>query len=415
MVIFAGIMGIGAEGLRADTEQSTGILRRDTLTGDWGGLRTRLEEKGIRFELSYTGEMFSILSGGLERKTVYLDNKDFTMSVDAGTLMGWKGAGFFLYVLGNHGTSPSRCVGDLQVVSNIDAPNTFKVYEAWYRQSLFGGALSFKIGLYDVNSEFDVIETCGLFNNSSFGIGPDFSQSGLNGPSIFPTTSLGLRIKVQPLDGFYIQSVVLDGVPGDPDNPRGTHIILKEDDGLLIAGELGYRKQINGKYNKVALGAWFYTGEFRHISEIVGAGHPQAHKGNKGFYFLAERRLYCEKKDNRQGLCAFFRVGGANRHVNQLDFYLGAGIVYSGLVPGRDKDLFGLAVAYAHNGSPFMRSVSQLDGGFTRAETAVELTYRFQVTPWFGLKPGFQYIIDPGTDVSIANAFNFSLRSEINF
>jgi porin len=50
-----------------------------------------------------------------------------------------------------------------------------------------------KIGLYDLNSEFDVIEAAALFLNPSHGIGPDFAQSGRNGPSIFPVTSLAIR------------------------------------------------------------------------------------------------------------------------------------------------------------------------------------------------------------------------------
>ena len=74
-----------------------------------------------------------------------------------------------------------------------------KLYEAWFEQTLFDDRLSFKAGLYDLNTEFDVVETAGLFINSSHGIGPDFSQSGVNGPSIFPTTSLGIRVKAQAM------------------------------------------------------------------------------------------------------------------------------------------------------------------------------------------------------------------------
>lgn len=79
---------------------------------------------------------------------------------------------------------------------SIDADNTWKIYEAWFQQKLFGDNLSILTGLFDLNSEFDLIETAGLFLNSSQGIGSNFSQTGLNCPSIFPNTSLWLRTKI---------------------------------------------------------------------------------------------------------------------------------------------------------------------------------------------------------------------------
>jgi porin len=63
-------------------------------------------------------------------------------------------------------------------VSNIDASDAWKIYEAWLKQSLFQDRLPVLAGLYDLNSEFDVIESAGLFLNSSHGIGADYSQTG---------------------------------------------------------------------------------------------------------------------------------------------------------------------------------------------------------------------------------------------
>jgi len=77
-----------------------------------------------------------------------------------------------------------------------------------------------------------VIETAGLFINSSFGIGPDYAQSGQNGPSIYPFTSVALRLAYQQTDNYYLQAAVFDGVSGDPDDSKGTHIRCSGGDGL---------------------------------------------------------------------------------------------------------------------------------------------------------------------------------------
>src|SRR3546814_8879648 len=66
-----------------------------------------------------------------------------------------------------------------------------RLYEAWIDQKI-GDAASVRIGLYDLNSEFGALDTAGFFVSSPHGIGTDFAQSGRNGPSIFPATSLEL-------------------------------------------------------------------------------------------------------------------------------------------------------------------------------------------------------------------------------
>ncbi len=403
----------------------------DALTGDWGGLRSKLEKKGITLEIAYTGEMVRLLSGGLAgentpvsrepgrpgnsegRETAFLDNKDIKLGIDADALMGWKGAEFFLYILGNAGRDPSAFIGENQTMTNIETGDTtWKIFEAWYQQAVFNGALSFKLGLYDLNSEFDVIDAAGIFINSSFGIGPDFSQGGENGPSIFPTTSLALRVRAQTRRGYYLQAAVLDGFPGAPGNAKGTHIILGKNDGLLIATEAGREGSILGRPGKLALGAWFYTAG---TETLTGAAET---KKSKGAYFLAQRQLLNDKDGSRTGIDLFFRLGAADSDINRLAFYMGAGLVFTRLIPGRDDDQLGLGLAYARNGDTFMEAVeTQSPGLFKKSETIVELTYLFQATPWFSLQPTLQYFFHPWdgeSTIPIDHSFVFGLRAVVN-
>jgi hypothetical protein len=74
-------------------------------------------------------------------------------------------------------------------------------------------------------------QSAGLFLNSSFGIGPEFSQSGLEGPSIFPNTSIEGRFAVKPIEGIVLRPAVLGGVPVD--QPNGSRQVFAKDDGLI--------------------------------------------------------------------------------------------------------------------------------------------------------------------------------------
>ena len=62
--------------------EEPGIWERETLTGDWGGARKTLEDKGVKFEIEYIGEVFSVLSGGLRRGTTYEGRIGLTVDWD---------------------------------------------------------------------------------------------------------------------------------------------------------------------------------------------------------------------------------------------------------------------------------------------------------------------------------------------
>ena len=67
---------------------------RDTLTGDWGGLRTQLKDRGISIRADYVSETFSAVRGGQRRGTTYVQQLRGGIDLDLGTVAGWSGALF---------------------------------------------------------------------------------------------------------------------------------------------------------------------------------------------------------------------------------------------------------------------------------------------------------------------------------
>jgi len=374
------------------------------------------EDPMLAFRLAYTGESWGNI-GGQDGPAMSLHNLDIDLTADLESLTGWRDATLFVYGLGNQGDSPSHRVGDIQGLSNIDAPTTFKLYEMWLEQRFLQDRLSVRAGLYDLNSEFDAIETAGMFLNSSHGIGPDFSQSGLNGPSIFPTTSLGLRLWTQPREAIYAQAVVLDGVSGDPHNSSGTHIKLDAEDGALITTEIGYSvgalDSEDGVQRRVAIGAWAYTAPFDDLLETDSRGQPVQHRALPGLYVLAEWKVFHESMAPVQGLSLFARYGRADAHIYQIGQYLGVGALYTGLIPRRDSDQVGIAVAHIFNGEEYRRAQLQEGGSTDLAEIAVELSYRLGLLSNLILRPDIQYIINPGTDPDMDNVLVVGARLEL--
>jgi len=357
--------------------------------------------EGISLEFVYTGEVFGNFSGGMETGSRYMANIDLTLTVDTEKAGWWPGGTFFIYGLNNHGSDDGDfsgdLVGDLQTVSNIEASDHWRLYEAWYEQIFFDGIFSLLLGYHDLNSEFDVTEYGGLFLNSSFGIEPDISA---NVPvSIFPVVAPGIRIKLQPNDAFYFQAAVYDGNPGDQDvNTNGLEFRLSSSDGAMSIYEMGYsigQDTLPGTYK---VGGWYNTANF---PDVV-TGNP--HSRNYGFYFIADQLIFSEHPESDQGLGLFVQIGNVPDDRNMVDLYVGGGVNYHGLLPGREEDDFGIAVGHA--------SISNklVGPGVDSAETVFEITYLANLLPWFSIQPDFQYIINPGADPAVKNALVGGLR-----
>jgi len=248
--------------------------------------------------------------------------------------------------------------------------------------------------------ELDVLETGGLFLNSAHGIGTEFAQSGEAGPSIFPVTSLALRLQFQPTERLTLRAAVLDATPGDPQRPKRTTIDLDSDDGALAVVEAAYRLPGDAVFK---IGHWEYTADF----DPIEGGAPE--DGSRGTYASLDGTLYREVPGSEEGLRAFLRYGVAAERFNPMGRYLGAGLVYTGLFPGRDADQLGLAAAVAFAGDPYRRVAGAED-----AETNIVLTYAAQLTDWLTVQPNIQYIIDPGLDPALDDALVLGLRLQLH-
>jgi porin len=385
-------LGLAATPVLADDDDAH-------LFGNWGGLRSSLEDKGISVESILTIDGISNVKGGIKRNSVALGNYDLTAAVDTEKAGLWSGGTFFAYFLANFGREPSALIGDLQLTDNIETYSTAKIYELWYDHQLFDGAASVLFGLHDLNSEFNALEYAGTLFHPSFGIQPDISQVG---PSIFSTTALALRLRVQPSDHLYGLAAVYDGVPGDPENARGTRIKLSQDDGVFAITEWGFQAREDARYYKAAVGYWHHSTDYEDFAET-----PRS--DNQGVYGIGEYLLLSEAEDSDQGLGVFAQLGFADSNKNIIGHYIGAGFSYTGLIPNRDEDTLTFGMAKAYTSSGYRDAVTEAD----RSETAFELSYRAPILPYFSVQPDVQYILNPSADPSIKDAVQVGVRLEL--
>jgi porin len=393
----------------------------------------QLDARGLELSAAYTGEFAAVLSGGARRESTSLGLAEAALSVDGARLGIGTGTLGYLHVIRPHGGDPAEAVGDAQGVSNIAASSRGRILEAWLQQSLFDDRLSLLASRYDLNSEFYHLQAAMLFLNSSFGIGPELSQIGVAGPSLYPDTAIAARAELRPAAGVVLRGAVLNGVPVGVTRADGRSGIRRSGDGLLAIGEAallwpagsvahgeghaagrhrpaGRDSVETARDGKLAFGAW----RFRSTFESLSPGAP-AESGATGLYLLGEHTLVRGAGESARRLRAFAQLGFGDADVARFKRYLGAGFVLDAPVPSRPDDQLGLAFAQARNGAPFLDAAQAGGGAADRAETAVELTWRAQLRNGIALQPSLQYVVNPGTDPALDDALTLLVRLQAGF
>ncbi|MGA3304305.1 MAG: carbohydrate porin [Methylovirgula sp.] len=418
------------------------LWHRDQLFGDLGGIRSKFADKGVTLYMQETSEVLGNPTGGIKQGITYEGALLGILTVDTTKLFGWQQGGTFTasgYEIRGRGLSTFN-VDNWNLASSLEFPPSVKLFELWYEQPILDGKVSIRIGQMAADQEFIVSKYAPLFLNSAFGW-PTLPGLILpEGGPAYPLGTPGIRLKVQPTDSLALLAAAFNGNPND--NGSGTSFTL--DKGVFAIAEAQY--SINGGDNAPGLpgtyhlGAWYNSNEFDFDDERRG-GPPfelpgidndiltSEHKGDFSIYAMADQMLYRVAGTKDQGLGVFTRIMGAPEDRNVISFYLDAGLNYKGLIPGRGDDIAGLSVAYA-KASGVLSQLSQqaaMTSGYPLpnrdAETLIEATYQYQVTPWWYLQPDFQYVFDPQALIPdpnnptrpVPDAAIFALRTAIRF
>jgi porin len=442
-------------------------LREDYGTGNWLGVRTGLEDKGVSISGGYTAEVWGNTTGGLKRGAVYTGLLDFGAQLDLEKLIGWKGASVSTTWLWLSGRDASAdLVGNFLTISNIAGFNTLRMLELWFQQDFFQRGddalpgLSIRVGQLTADREFVISDYGALFTNGTFGW-PAFLYTNIpeGGPG-YPMGTLGVRVGVTPWEWMTLQSAVFQGnVFAQNVNRHGFRWNLNSDEGYFWINELQVRWNQSGKARilpgQAKFGAWFHTADFADpffdqdgipLADENSSGDPLLHQWNYGFYWIVDQMLYrergeevavvdrsaqsgksvidakgsretvpAEKEPSSQGLGWFGRIAFGPQDRNFVGFYFDTGLVYTGLVPTRDEDQIGVGFVYAQLANGARRALEAEGSRGVGAEMALEFTYKAVLTPWLYIQPDAQFIINPGGTQDLGNAFVIGGRVSVNF
>jgi porin len=379
------------------------------------GLRTQTQaaDNGpspITLRLQYTGDAAENPIGGLHNGGTYLNNILAQLHVDTAKQFGWTGGSFVLEGFYQNANSlDTHYVGAVQDPSVIDSAGVamFRLYQAYYRQVI--GNTDLLLGIYDLETEFGATKPMDIFFNGAYAWTTTLDQSGVNGPSTYPNTSLAFRIRQTLSDQWSVQAAVLDGVPDSPKHPDINAVNINKINGAMFIAEVDF---VPTRTTKIMAGFWDYTGKFGALNETDPSGNPRQVYGSNGGYIGGATRLYSQTA--RRGLDGFINLGIAGSTTQQVAQSLNVGVVYTGLLDRRPADRLGFAVGLARAGNPYRQMVMAAGERVLTYETNFELTYRAPITKWLIIQPDIQYFINPNMDPALKNDLLFMVHFEIS-
>jgi porin len=445
-----------------DPDFTTGLFAssRSTLLGDIGGLRSAIGAYGLTLNIQDTNEFFGNATGGLKQGPDYEGLTLMSLSLDTQKAFNHEGGTAFISALQIRGRNLSSTnLLDLQTFSGIAAQPTTRLWEAWYMQSFLDGKLDLKVGQQSLDQEFITSQGSNLFINTMMGWPMLPSADLYAGGPAYPLSSLGARLRGQPIGPVTVLAGVFqDNPPGGPFNDdsqiRGSSAwggnFLNLNTGALLIAEIQYAanqpsagdmdngQQKSGLPGTYKLGAWFDTASFPNqrfdtsglsLANPASNGIPAMVPNNFSIYAVADQMIWRPSADSTQALGVFARIMGAPGDRNLIEFSINGGVTLKAPIPGRDNDTAGLGFGVTEVGS----SVTALDQDAAlfsgtptpvrSTETFIEATYQYQVAPWWQLQPDFQYVIRPGAGIPdpnnptalLGNEAVFGIRSVITF
>ena len=380
----------------------------ESLTGEWGGLRTRLRDDGVELTAGYVSETAWNAHGGQRERVRETGQFAFAATVDTGKLIALDGGTFQATVTFRRGKDLGAAAG-LDVLQQVQEVfgrgQTWRLTQFWYQQSFANGHADLKVGRLTQGEDFAAF-SCYLQNLSFCGSPP----GNLAGDYWYnwPISQWGARLRVKN-DRFYAMAGAYEVNPRNLDN-RFILGYFHGATGVLVPLEVGYTPRLGpsrlpGSYR---LGAWYDSAtaddvglDINHQPRRVTGLAPLQRKGRYGVYAQFQQQLTGTAEDGpagpvtTKGLTAFLNITQTDRRTTVTDNQVAAGLAFKGILPFRPKDDLAIAVARTNVNA---NALAGLPPGQPRpdAEYAAELAYCIHVITWLTLRPNLQYIARPG-------------------
>ena len=383
-------------------EPEPDFWHQETMTGDWGGTRSRWKEKGVELVFKQSNFVQGVASGGLRESSVYNGKFEMWWKFDLAKVAGWKWwsaeikseVRFGGPALGGTGTiSP---VNTAAIVPNASGTSptisAFNFTRIIPKDLKKGDLFAVSFGRYNLLDAVDEDFFAGAGTERFFNIAQIGPLTVLRQvPLITNMVSFAYIKGGEPRFSF----AVMD--PNDHSVDPGLDNLYA--DGATFAPTVFFPVKYFGKTAKHSFGGAITTKKytpFDIIKQVVIPGPPinpvQPKRGSWSVNYTF--RQYIVERGKKDGWGFFSQVSFADKDTSPITTFFDLGLGGNGLLKSRPTDEFGIAYAYTDLSSVLKDNIDLITQGNRRllVEHQLEMFYNFHITPWLRLTGDLQII-----------------------
>src|ERR1700688_3168716 len=401
------------EPLPGPDSHETGQGPHGHLFGNWGGERTRLEERGVSFDFQYVSDSLWNLKSVQPERFASWNRFRGTVDIDFGKLTGWHDLYFHATALWQGGGNLGTYLGLLTSPSGMSSGNTCRLDSWWIEKRWLSERLTVRVGQFAGQDFYGAQHYAAsfIFEPMGYALGNLFTDF----ESFDPPSTPAMEVRVAPIHNFYVKSMVeaedreafAHNATGLAPQFRGVPVSVSEigftpgrkASSVRAVDNVESRKGYSGLYQ---FGASYNPGKFTSPTSAT----PRS--GNYLLYWMASQALWRVDPKAAKGLDATFAYDWSPPDVNRNNTLLTAGLRFDEPLPLHFHNT--MSVGYVRNSlSPQFLSRG---GPSWKTEHGVEFNTLLDPLPMLLLQPVIQYYANVGGGAQRAVVFGFRTKVE---
>ena len=362
-------------------------------------------DSGLTPSLTWTGEAWADVSRGKNTPTLFDSLLTLGLEQDLSKITKKEGSGrigfsAFYYTQSNDGS-----LGDLDssqgCFRNIVAGEMARVFEIYYANDFEGsfGNIGFRIGQLAADEDFMGMDYSDIFLNSSFGAMPNVAPAQLF--SQYNVATLGLVV-YYAYENFDAVFGLYNGNPGADISSNNGFDYANTFQSAALWYQFGYNYEIGGLAGRAMFGGNYHTSPDKANFDALDANSFYS------FYFGIQQ-AFINNSDGEAIIGGYARVGIVpDSAASDNNFYTDFGLNWFAPIPGRNDDVFAVGFSIIEN-----ERGARAD--YAHYESALELTYKCQLTPAISVQPDMQIFLNPAGHENSGAAYVIGVRAEVNF
>ena len=428
---------------RSNRNNNKNWFQSDYATLNWWGLRDALASKGLDISLNYTSDIAGNVTGGKSQGFTYTDNWTLDLEFQTEPLFGWHGGTLSIITLDRNGNNLSRNnIGNQFTTQQVYGGTGVIFYALAYNQRFCDDRFSFKFGRMAAGDDFASSPLYWLYMNN--GIDGNPQSLPVNGMfSTYPWGVWGARLRALVTEETEAMLGVYQVTPQVSQSyMHGFDWEMNGGDGVMMIGQCGWSHEFfkpaapaarssegkstaDGKSLATPAadaiphglpGHYWMGGYYSTYSYPQWQSTTQTQNGGYGLYWHFDQMLYRLDPFKDTGLTAWSAfVLCPQQNTAKVPFQYNGGLVYTGMIPCRPRDISIFGVSYGNFSSNYAQANQASLGGYATYELVYEWGYRINLTKFAYIQPDVQWIINPGGTGTIPNALVLGAQIGVSF